>query len=340
MSAFQPYIDQPYPDFALEEARRVREAPPVPGVTPANAVRPVETEEGALPPPEPRDPDSSLISNEGRAAVEESAQAARRRRDAGLERFDPAADVQHMRDNRAVRELVATFSDYDNREAVKRFSAGLDMFVRYGGASPQTAETDTVAGLRARENLLYHNLGLSVPEFAESGALRNAMMDGVDRWLEGGGVFMPAFLHYPSSDGFRFAPLSGEAELSSRAAEVMAGYERARIASYLRELSALTPADFLFYDPTGLGDFSLSARREFLHVVDGMLLEAEIALRAAELRYILGREGRLTLEGSGLENVVDEERLEQLRREIAVQYEALHTTVPDRSGGIISEYMT
>ncbi|MCC8179854.1 MAG: hypothetical protein LIP23_02950, partial [Planctomycetes bacterium] len=111
------------------------------------------------------------------------------------------------------------------------------------------------------------------------------MIRAVADWLAGAGVFQPGRRNFPGSAGFRFTPLAPEAYEVYNAAEVLATDNRDLIANYLTRLANLTPLNFIFYDPTGLGPLSIIERREFITTADELLEEAEIEVRASELVY-------------------------------------------------------
>lgn len=341
MSApFQPYIDMPYPNYALEEAARPYEMTPVPEVTPVERVRAVESEEDRVDADQPVIPDAIEISATAKDLSDNNV-ADRRDGSSGQEEappiYDPVADGERIRNNVAVRELIGTFANYDNSAEVERFTAFLDLFGSYGAPVVPAREGSQVANFRAQENALYYGLGLSNPAELTDREMRDNMMRAIDRWMESVGIFLPGMLRYPSSDGFRFSPLTDRARLSLRSADVMATYDRSRIAQYLRELAVLTPSDFMFYDPTGLGDLPLRERRDFLSWMDSQLRQAGVtSQRAAELRYVFEND-QLDLVELGLD---DEERLAERLYTIANTandyYTMLKDSVQQYDAGIIS----
>lgn len=342
MSApFQPYIDMPYPNYALDEAAKPYEVGPVPEVTPAGNVRAIESEEERVDADQPVVPDAIEIS---RTAREMSDNNVAERRDnqtihgEATPIYDPVAESERIRNNVAIRELIASFENYDNSTAFQRFDAFLDVFGSYGAPPVAAREGSQLANIRAQENALYYALGLSNPAELTDREMRDNMIRAIDRWMESVGVFLPGMLRYPSSDGFRFSPLTDRARLSLRSADVMATYDRSRIAQYLRELAALTPSDFMFYDPTGLGDLPLRERRDFLSWMDTQLRQDGVTTqRAAELRYVF-QNGQLDLEELGLDDQASIiERLYTTAHTANDYYTMLKESVQQYDAGIISQ---
>ena len=340
-SSFQTFIDQPYPIYAAEAAAQPYEPAPVEGVSATNPVRAVEAEELR---PDVNDDtaasDATELSNAARLLARDAAREEMERRleqrDEKARRDESLLDAVRIRNNRSIRELVASFRNYDNSAAAERYNASLDVFSRYGAEYRDSGETGAVANLRAQENDAYLNLGIS-----HAGTVTREVREGIsrsiDRWFVGEGVFTPAMLNYPSYDGFMFTPISPAAQAALRSADVLATYERPRIAAYLRELAALTPEDFMFYDPTGLGALSLQQRRDFLARVDQILARERIDARAAELRYSFNAAGEVDLERLGLQDREEIARLERQREEINTYYGQLANSVQQYDAGIVSE---
>lgn len=334
MSAFQPYIDTSYPVYPAEEAAKPYEPGPVEAVSGAAPAQPVEPEEDRL----SEDNDAVALSNAAReladSRLQETAQTQNR-----ASTDNAALEAARIRNNLGIRELIQSFQNYNNSAALARYNNTLAMFVRYGSAAVSSGETDTVANLRAQENSAYQDLGIYYSDNVTRDN-REGISQAIDRWFVGEGVFMPAMLHFTSSDGFRFTPMTGEARMALRAADVLASYERSRIAAYLREMAALTPEDFMFYDPTGLGSLGLEQRREFLARMDALLAEARIDARAAELTYAFNAENQLDLERLGLEEREEIARLDRLREEINTYYGMLRNSVRQYDADIISSSMS
>lgn len=337
MSASEPVVYPPFPIVTIDESAPPYETAPVEPVEAAAPARAVEGEEDRSPAETLSGADAVAISATARTVAE----AAKERSDVNVslqatgEAFDPVEEAGNIRDNRGMRELLAGFADYDNSAAQARYADAFSVSATYGGAPAAADEGDGVAELRARENQVYYELGFfpaGDPDRAERGEMEKA----IDEWLAGTGVFVPSMLGYPSSDGFRFAPLTEEARASLRAADVLSSYDRARIASYLREMAGLTPNDFMFYDPTGLGALPLDARREFLARVERLLEEAGAERRAAELRYSFDLQNRLELNRMDIDDEAERRRIEALEPQISGYYGALAQSLRQYSPGIIS----
>lgn len=328
MSSFQPYIDTSYPDYAAEAARAPYAPGPVGGVEGPASARPVAPTEERPEAETPARNDELSLSNAARA-MQSGATAVS---SATTGQVD-LTTLQNTQYNLGIRDLLQTFQTYNNQDAVNRYNNYLDMFTRYGVGGINSGENDPVANLRAQENHLYGNLGIT-------GASGTNVSGAVDRWLTGDGVFTPSMWGQSSSDGFTYTPLSDEAVAAAlNAAESMASYERTRIAAYLRELAQLTPDDFAFSDPTGLGELALRERREFLARMDELLTQARIEERAAELRYVFSEEGELRLQELGLADQEELARLEQSRDQINSYYAALLASVQQYGAGVISDSM-
>lgn len=328
MSSFQPYIDTSYPDYAAEAAHAPYAPGPVGGVEDTASTRPVAPTEERPEAEMPVQNDELSLSNAARA-MHSGATAVS---SAAIGQVD-LTTLQNTHHNLGIRDLLQTFQTYDNQNAVNRYNHYLDMFTRYGVGGINSGENDPVANLRAQENHLYGNLGIT-------GASGTNVSGAVDRWLTGDGVFTPSMWGQSSSDGFTYTPLSDEAIAAAlTAAEALASYERTRIAAYLRELAQLTPNDFAFSDPTGLGELALRERREFLAMMDELLTQARIDERAAELRYVFNAAGELLLEELGLVDQEELARLEQSRDQINTYYGELLASVQQYGAGIISASM-
>lgn len=339
MSSFQPYMDVPYPNHAAEEAAKPYEPGPVAGVTPGKAEEGVEGGEDqpfgdSLPPAA-----VAALSKSGRELTRGAVGEMYARRQAEAEErlaanAEAALDEQ-ARNSLALRELMAAFDNYNNNVAIGRYNNYLNLFARYSSVPGVFGENRALAGLRARENFAYSALGISYPGIVTR-EIRDRMAKAVDRWLAAEGVFNPAMLGFASSDGFRFEPLTERSRAALRATKVLADYDRQRIAGYLREVAELTPRDFLFSDPTGLGELPLKTRREFLRFVNRRLEESELALRAAELRYLMNAPDRLAIDDSAIRDAEERRRLDALQEEVSGYYAGLAASVRQYSPGIIS----
>ncbi|MCD8349212.1 MAG: hypothetical protein LUC93_01190 [Planctomycetaceae bacterium] len=330
MSAINPIIPIPVPNIAAEDAARPHDPDaPVNAVSATGPARAVESEENRPPSEYQNAPDAYDLSRAARAMAETS----RPQEDAERE-ADPL-DAVRIRDNRSIRELMQTFQNYNNSAAVSRFVSHLDGFIRYGAPYTDSGEPSVIANLRAQENAVYTSLGLS-RNASRNLEVRESVAQAIDRWFAGSGVFSPEMLRYSSVDGFRFVPLSTPARATTRAAEVLSTYDRNRIAAYLREMALLTPQDFMFYDPTGLGALGLDDRRTFLAQVDELLRQQRIDARAAELRYIADEEERIRVETLEDDDRI-QTRLDELRDEINTYYGQLRYMVHQYKAGIISE---
>ncbi len=329
MSAINPIIPVPVPNIAAEDAAQPYDPDrPVNSVSATSAARAVESEENRPPSEYGTAPDAYDLS---RAARE----MATTRSQEDTERDANPLDAGRIRDNRSIRELMQTFQNYNNSAAVSRFVSHLDGFIRYGAPYTDSGEDSVIANLRAQENAVYTSLGLS-RNSSRNLEIRESVAQAIDRWFVGNGVFSPEMVRYSSTDGFRFVPLSTPARAVTRAAEVLSTYDRNRIAAYLREMANLTPQDFMFYDPTGLGALGLDDRRTFLARVDELLRQQRIDARAAELRYIADEEERLRIEAiEDAERI--QTRLDELRDEINTYYGQLRYMVHQYKAGIISE---
>lgn len=352
MSALTPIVDVPAPNYAAEQAQQPYTPPPVEEVEAVSPVRAVESDEDRVPSEEPLIPsvppvtDAADISRAGMTHTEQEAAdflegtgaypgtVSQREVDA------PALDGVRILNNRGVRELISGFPRYDNAEAQRRYAARLAMFLRYNAVVGASGENSAVASLRAGENTAYAGLGMTASSIAEaaeaSRTRREEMAAAIERWLEGREVFTPDMLGFASEDGFRFSPLTDESRATLRAADVMASYDRNQIAAYLRETSTLTPNDFLFYDPTGLGQLALDERREFLAYVQRLLDEERIDARAAELQYELDQEEQLRVAEQDALDEQDRLALDRLRGDISSYYGQLLSSVKQYNAGIIS----
>lgn len=334
MSTLQPIVDIPFPNFPMDEETAPDRVDPVPEVTATTTVRAVEAPENRVPGEEILFPDTADLSPAGRRLAETAANDA-------ASGFDAVANAESIRNNLGIRQLIASFDNYDNQAAQRRFARYLQLFASYAATPAATGQNDaTLAALREREDELYSALGFIPGNVsAASTPIEQRMAVAIDNWLRGSGVFLPSMLQYSSSDGFRFSPLTDASRASLRAAEALASYERTRVAQYLREMSALTPEDFVFYDPTGLGELPLQQRRQFLERMDQLLQQANIDARAADLRYAFDEEGRLRAEELGLRNEEEIRRLEVLEEVINSYYGMLAASVRQYRAGIISASM-
>lgn len=339
MSSLTPYVYPPYPNMAAEDAERPYDPGPVQAVTPVAPVAPVREDGMGSTGTVADEADAVTISQAFRAVPESAARSRVAGRDSFVPAFDPVRDSERIRNNQAIRELIASLADYDNRAAQRRFDASVGVSVNYSPyAAAVTAEAAAAAPSRASDNMVYSTIGFTNPEITPRD-VRERIGAAIDAWLRADGVFLPIMLNYASGDGFRFAPLSDAARAAGRSATVMASRERNRIAAYLREMARLTPRDFMFYDTTGLGALGLEERREFLRRVDALLEQAAIDERAAELRYQLDEENRLRLVLMDLDDERERIRLEELEDQISGYYADLIASVKNYGPGIISVSM-
>lgn len=340
MSAIAPYIDLPFPNFAMDEIADPNRVAPLRETTPVTPVRPVESTAGKVPGEEIPIPVMLELSAAARRLARNRQRNTTPADNAQeTDSFNPAAEAERIRNNRSIRELVASLGDYDNQAAQERFANYLRLFENY--APPAAAATDAddsaVAAVRARENGLYASLGFLPADIQLSASsISQRMAVAIDDWLKGTGVFLPSMLGYASSDGFRFAPLTETSRQALRAADILASYDRVRIAQYLREMASLTPDRFMFYDPTGLGALALEQRREFLRRMDELLTQAEIDARAADLQYTFDEEGRLILEDGDLRNDDERRRLAALVDVANNYYAMLRASVEQYGAGVVS----
>lgn len=332
MSVLQPPYDDPYP-IMTDAVRPVYEPVPVPEVEPVTPARPVRAEEER--PPEATAEDVATLSAAARELTGDALDRSRSERTAANAAVSPAEPFG-VRTGRALRELLATFSGYDNRLARTAYNYYLNMFTRYGSSEFAAEEDDAVNAFRTMENGAFRNLGVSRAD-VDTREVREGIARAVDRWFVGEGVFMPQMLGHSSSDGFLFSPLSQASMASLRSAEVLASYDRSRIALYLRELAGLGPNDFLFSDPTGLDEMTLVGRREFLARVDRLLADAELDLMAAELRYVRNADGSLAVDESRLAEERARREIRELTAQLNTYYGQLADSVSQYGPGVVSD---
>lgn len=332
MSALQPIVNVPYPNFPMDDELDPNRVVPVEGVTAPASVREVEAPENRPPGEEIIVPDAAEMSA---ASIALSQSRARQQED---DTFDPTAMASRIRDNLSVRELILSFDNYDNAMARKSYENYLRLFVNIAPEAVETQAGDAVmADIRSRENALYAALGFMPANLEpDTTAYRERMALAIDSWFAGNGVFVPSMLDYSSSDGFRFTPLTAQSRAATRAADTLSSYERTRIAQYLREMARLTPNDFMFYDPTGLGALPLEQRRQFLERVDQLLDQEGIDQRAADLQYTLDENNRLRIDDMELLEEDERRRLEALEESINSYYAMLLASVQQYSAGVIS----
>lgn len=324
---------------------------PVPGSLPPTEAMPADPAVQPVEPPSPPRPvvpeldrnltdlppvDAAEISRAGRERARQELQALRFRPESTSQTVSEA-EVLAAVDNPAVRGLLSTFTGYDNRAAREAYDNYLLVVARYGVDPGVNGAIAAASDPLQVNNATLYNLILSRTASANR-EMRAAIGEAVDRWLAGQGVFLPGMQDYASRDGFRFTPLSEAAMQALRAADLLAEYEWGRIAAYLREMAALTPMDFLFYDPTGLGSLPLDARRLFLAKVDQLLAEADIATRAADLRYQFNRDGSLDFDrlGTGVPDA-GERIAEVLSRNGGDYYGQLADSIRQYGFGIVGQ---
>lgn len=238
--------------------------------------------------------------------------------------------------NRSIRELLESFEYYDNSEAVRRYDTFLNIFSAYAPIPDSVQQENGDLTLREMENRLYQSIGANRPGVIDR-EVREGIGRAIDRWLAGRGVFWPEMLGYPSGDGFRFAPLSEEAANARRSGTVLSSFQRERIAEYLRLMAGLVPADFMFYDPTGLGPLSLVERRDFLRIIDILLEEAASETRATELAYAFAEDGSLDFAAMEREARDLERRMLELQRyDLSSYYGAMMNAIRQYGAGIVS----
>ncbi len=219
-----------------------------------------------------------------------------------------ALDFLYTTNSRSVTELLSTFENYDNSQAVSQYNNYLNVFTRYTGSVADNIQENNEANMRAAENATYQYLGIS-HYGTVTRQVREGISNAIDRWYVGEGVFTPEMLNYSSGTGFRFSPVSPNAQQALLYRNVLSTYDRNQIAAYLREMARLTPFDFVFYDPTGLEALTLEQRREFLRLVDSLLADAEIQARAADLQYAFTDDGELDFDYLDQQLALEQQRL-------------------------------
>ena len=341
MSVQQPY-EIPYPNLPAEQMQRPYEPPPVGAVTGAAASRSVE-QEAERSTDNSAQTDMATISNTIRIWLQNAARIARERAEREAANEASFAEMaltneNGIRNNPAIRELLVSFQNYDNSPAVQSYDQYLSMFTGYNPAYGPPTENDLLAAAQVLENEDYFNFGITRAD-NETREQREGISIAIDRWFVGEGVFSPLMLHHSSSDGFRFTPLSQASRMALRAADVLASYERTRIANYLREMANLTPNDFMFYDPTGLGSLALRDRREFLAQVDRLLTQADIEARASELRYQISGDAITGVEIMDLESEQMRARIRELVEQINTYYGQLMNSIRHYGMGVVSDSM-
>lgn len=336
MSAIQPPFDLPTPAM-IPEPDPIYESNPVEKVEPTTPSRAAESNEQR---PDDVQDEEVVLSAEGRTMFQEAMDARRAGtapRDAVATESDILTNAS-LRNTPALRELLQSFRNYDNAQAIREYNSSLDMFTRYGAGEAAAGEPDAVSALRGFENDAYRYLGISYRGFTTR-EIRESIGLAIDRWFAGQGVFTPEMLRFPSSDGFRFSPLSQASRAALRAADVMAGYDRPRIATYLREMARLTPNDFMFYDPTGLDTLALQQRRDLMRRIDSMLREEQLDARAAELRFT-ATDDTLALNEEAIADQALSQRIEDMMAQINTYYGQLTNSVRQYNAGVVSDAMT
>ncbi len=368
MSSIHPYYDIAYPNHAAEQAHMPYSPPPVEQVRETATSRAGESSL-RRPDPENSPGDVAVLSESIRLRAErqpsDNAPAPVFLAADQVLALDPDA----TRRNRALQEFLRSLEIRNNRAALARYIAWLDLFTRYQmpipGNLPNPSDRDNpLAGLRyetpgnyiappdtsvlqdqiieaqrlaylQRENAYYDYLGISRADNITM-EMRENMAVNIDRWYLGEGVFMPQMLWYSDSSGFRFAPITPRAQEATRAPDVLASHSRPQIAGFLREMAGLTPFEFLFYDPTFLAELTLEARRQFLQRAQTALDQAGVRARAADLRYAFDREGMLLLDLLGLQRERDRLALDRFRADLSNYYGQLADSVRQYDEGIIS----
>lgn len=336
MSVIQPPYEVPYP-IVTDDVTPIYDPRPVAPVEPVAPARPVEGETER--PDDATTPqDVAIVSMEARNILQDAAVRNRTPENPVAVAADAYEEALQNRSGVALRELLQSFRNYDNGRAQEDYNHYLNMFTRYGTGEAAAEESDAVSNLRAMENGAYREYGISYAGNA-SREIREGIGRAIDRWFRGEGVFMPEMLRFGSSDGFRFSPLSRQSQEASRAADIMASYDRSRIAQYLRELAGLTPNDFIFSDPTGLETLSLDRRRELLDRIDRMLLEQDLDIRAAELRYVQNADYTLSIDLANIADAEERQRLQDLTARINTYYGELMSSVEQYNAGVVSDAM-
>ncbi len=374
MSSIFPYYDLSLPNHAAEQAEKPYTPPPVEQVQGTSPGRRSESPENrAASDYSPLD--AAVLSESARLRAERALEDNRAGTVTGPGFLTAeqvlGLDPEATRQNLALQEFLRTLEPRDNRAAVARYLSWLEIFTRYqsplngGGntlppissnriaatlqydvpgnyqAPPDTSvlqdkliEAERLAYL-SRENAYYDYLGLSRADNVTR-EMRENMAVNIDRWYRGEGAFMPQMLWYSDQTGFRFTPVSPRAREATRVQDVLANHNRTQIAAYLRELAGVTPREFLYYDPTGLAELTLAARRDFLARVQTALVNAGVEARAADLRFAFDREEMLRLDLLGLQQERDRLALERYRADLSHYYGQLLDSVRQYGEGIIS----
>ncbi len=369
MSSIHPYYDVTYPNHAAEQAEKPYSPPPVEQVQGTSPSRATASSENRAAAADYSPGDAAVLSENDRLRAERALReniAAR-----GFLSADQvlALDPDATRRNRALLEFLRSLQIRNNRPALARYIAWLDLFTRYqmpmNGNAPNTSDRDNpldtlqfdtpgnytappdtsvlqerileaqrLAYLR-RENAYYDYLGISRADNITM-EMRENMAVNIERWYLGEGVFMPQMLWYSDGNGFRFTPISPRAREATRIQDILASYNRTQIAGFLREMAIVTPLEFIFFDPTRLAILTLEARRQFLSRVQAALDQAGVETRAADLRYAFDREGMLLMDQLGLQRERDRLALDRFRADLSHYYGQLADSVRQYDEGIIS----
>lgn len=336
MSVIQPPYEVPYP-IVPDDSATIYDPQPVAPVEPVVPARPVESETER--PDDAATPeDIAIVSSEARSILQDASSRNSTPENPVTAAADAYERALENRNSVALRELLQSFQNYDNSQAVNSYNYYLNMFTRYGDGQAAAEEADAISNLRAMENGAYRDYGISYTGNVTR-EIREGIGQAIDRWFRGEGVFMPEMLRFASSDGFRFSPMSPESQEALRAADITASYDRPRIAQYLRELAGLTPNDFIFSDPTGLETLTLERRRELLDRIDRMLVEQGLDIRAAELRYIQNADYSLSIDLATIADAEERQRLLDLSGQINTYYGELVRSVEQYNAGVVSGAM-
>lgn len=228
-------------------------AQPIQGVTPTDQVQQVEPVSTSI-------PGVVDISGAGRALASEWI-----RTEKDLLRQEAINAETIYENNQSVRDLMASMKAYNNTVAVEHYVNYLRTSAVYGNLPPQPAAPTATVQQTTQD--------------------RTAMIRRIDSWITGTGVFQPGMIGLPTSEGFMFTPVTEEAMAALGYADILASASRDVLINYLARLAQLTPMNFIFYDPTGLGPLSLIERRDFLSRADELLASANIEVQAADLVY-------------------------------------------------------
>ncbi len=194
-----------------------------------------------------------------------------------------------------------SFANYDNSAAkTERIAKLMDdyhngtgsfVFDKYG------LTQETMKAFIKPEN----RVGTMDGQYFTRGEMNIAKKNGMEDWYDGSGTFQWSYVNVRNEDGYIAIANTVKAQAAKSIWDnIDWNNSESKLNAHLSTTS-LTPKDFSYIDGTRLFGLQDGERADFLNIVDGLLSEAGIDVKASQLEYGFNADGRYDLSSIGLE---------------------------------------